>query len=118
MFPSLFSAWLVYTDRVLLQISQNLELLREETSLCVSTLCSSLKPWLELDSSRGNQLAVKLLNWEQEQLQTVGQVLELILERKNRVWARVFIQQLSSCEAAHHKLLSWACQLNNAGQLL
>ncbi|XP_047462561.1 E3 ubiquitin-protein ligase TTC3 isoform X2 [Mugil cephalus] len=108
-------AWLVYRDRVLLQISQNMELVRGETRLHVSTLCTSLKPWLELDSSRGNQIAARLLNWEQEQLQTLGQVVELMLERKNRVWARVFVQQLSSCADVHHKLLSWACQLNSAG---
>uniref|UniRef100_A0A3B4YY58 RING-type E3 ubiquitin transferase n=1 Tax=Stegastes partitus TaxID=144197 RepID=A0A3B4YY58_9TELE len=102
-------------DRVLLQINQHMELLREEKSLQVSTLTSSLKPWLELDSSRGNQLAARMLNWQQEQLETLGQAVELLLERKNRVWARVFIQQLSICEDINPKLNSWACQLNDAG---
>ncbi|XP_008299262.1 E3 ubiquitin-protein ligase TTC3 [Stegastes partitus] len=108
-------AWLLYRDRVLLQINQHMELLREEKSLQVSTLTSSLKPWLELDSSRGNQLAARMLNWQQEQLETLGQAVELLLERKNRVWARVFIQQLSICEDINPKLNSWACQLNDAG---
>ncbi|XP_055370636.1 E3 ubiquitin-protein ligase TTC3 isoform X2 [Betta splendens] len=108
-------AWLLYRDRVLLQISQNMELLREEKGLQVSALTTSLKPWLELDLSRGNRLAQRMLNWQQEALQTVGQVFELLLERKNRVWARVFIQELSSCEDVNPKLNTWACKLNNAG---
>ncbi|XP_044077628.1 E3 ubiquitin-protein ligase TTC3 isoform X2 [Siniperca chuatsi] len=108
-------AWLLYRDRVLLQISQNMELLREEKGLRVSALTSSLKPWLELDLSRGNQLAGRILNWQQEPLQTLGQAVELLLERKNRVWARVLIQLLSSCLDINPKLNNWACQLNNAG---
>ncbi|XP_040906849.1 E3 ubiquitin-protein ligase TTC3 isoform X2 [Toxotes jaculatrix] len=107
--------WLLYRDRVLLQISQNLELLREEKGLQVSALASTLKPWLELDSSRGNQIAARMLNWQQESLETLGQAVELLLERKNRVWARVLIELLSSCLDVNPKLNSWACRLNNAG---
>lgn len=114
----MFSAWLLYRDRVLLQISQYMELLREEKTLQVSALTGSLRPWLMLDSLKGNQLAVKLLRWEQEQLETVGQVVEVLLERKNRVWARVFIQLLSRCLDINPKLYNWADQLNNAGQHL
>ncbi|XP_051257776.1 E3 ubiquitin-protein ligase TTC3 isoform X2 [Dicentrarchus labrax] len=108
-------AWLLYRDRYLLQISQNLELLREEKGLHMSALTNSLGPWLELDSSRGNQLAGRILNWQQEQLETLGQVVELLLERKNRVWARVLVQTLSNCLDINPKLSNWACQLNNAG---
>ncbi|XP_049448756.1 E3 ubiquitin-protein ligase TTC3-like isoform X9 [Epinephelus fuscoguttatus] len=108
-------AWLLYRDRVLLQISQNMELLREEKGLHVSALIGSLKPWLELDASRGNQVAMKILNWQQEPLETLSQAVELLLERKNRVWARVLIQVLSSCLDINPKLNNWACQLNSAG---
>ncbi|GAA6232084.1 E3 ubiquitin-protein ligase TTC3 isoform X1 [Lates japonicus] len=107
--------WLVYRDRVLLQINQNMELLREERGLQVSALTGSLKPWLELDLSRRNQLAERMLNWRQEGLETFGQAVELLLERKNRVWARVLIQLLSSCLDVNPKLNTWACQLNDAG---
>lgn len=107
--------WLVYRDRVLLQISQNVELLREEKGLHISVVFGSLKPWLELDSARGNQIAGTMLNWQQEQLETLGQVVELLLERKNRVWVRVFIQELSSCVAINPKLSNWACRLNDGG---
>lgn len=110
------TAWLLYRDRVLLQISQNMELLKEEKGLQVSTLTSSLKPWLELDLSRGNQIAGRILNWQEEQLESLGQVTELLLERRNRVWARVLIQLLSSCLDINPKLNNWACQLNNSGQ--
>ncbi|KAI3373929.1 hypothetical protein L3Q82_022497 [Scortum barcoo] len=108
-------AWLLYRDRVLLQVSQNMELLREEKSFHVSDLSSGLKPWLELDVSRGNRLAERLLNWQQEQLETLGQAVEVLLERKNRVWARIFIQLLSNCQDINPKLNNWACQLDNAG---
>ncbi|XP_040005751.1 E3 ubiquitin-protein ligase TTC3 [Xiphias gladius] len=108
-------AWLLYRDRVLLQISQNMELLKEEKALHVSALTGSLRPWLELDSSRGNQLAERMLNWQQEPLETLGQAVELLLERKNRVWARILIQLLSSCLDVNPKLNKWACHLNNAG---
>lgn len=115
MFP-LLSAWLLYRDRVLLQISENIELLREEKGLHIEALTTSLKPWLELDSSRGNQLAQRMLNWQKEALETLGQAVELLLERKNRVWARVLIQLLSSCLDVNPKLNTWACKLNDAGQ--
>ncbi|XP_034744945.1 E3 ubiquitin-protein ligase TTC3 [Etheostoma cragini] len=108
-------AWLLYRDRVLLQISQNMDLLREEKGLHVSALAGSLKPWLELDSSRGNQVAARILNWQLEPLENLGQAVELLLERKNRVWARVLIQLLSTCQDINPKLNNWACQLNNAG---
>ncbi|XP_068455847.1 E3 ubiquitin-protein ligase TTC3 [Clinocottus analis] len=108
-------AWLLYRDRVLLQISQNMELLREEKGLRVSILTDRLKPWLELDSSRGNSVARRILNWQQEPLETLTQVVELLLERKNRVWARILIELLSGCLDINPKLSNWACQLNNAG---
>uniref|UniRef100_A0A1A7Z5N6 RING-type E3 ubiquitin transferase n=1 Tax=Iconisemion striatum TaxID=60296 RepID=A0A1A7Z5N6_9TELE len=108
--------WLLYRDRVLLQISQNMDLLREERGLQISVLTCSLKPWLELDLLRGNQIAARLLNHNrQESMKDLGQVMELLLERKNRVWARVFVQELSSCVDIDPKLSSWACQLNAAG---
>ncbi|XP_041656998.1 E3 ubiquitin-protein ligase TTC3 isoform X2 [Cheilinus undulatus] len=109
-------AWQRYRDRVLLQISQHMELLREEKGLQVSILTGSLKPWLELDLSRGNQVARRILNLQEEQPDsTLGQTVELLLERKNRVWARVFVQILSGCPDINPKLNKWACQLNNAG---
>ncbi|XP_035034224.2 E3 ubiquitin-protein ligase TTC3 isoform X2 [Hippoglossus stenolepis] len=108
-------AWLLYRDRVLLQISQNMELLREEKSLQGSALIISLKPWLELDSKRRNQLAERMLNWQQEPLETFCRAVELLLERKNRVWARVLIEMLSSSLDVNQKLNNWAFQLNNAG---
>lgn len=114
----MLSAWLVYRDPVLLQISQNMDLLKEEKGLHISVLAGGLKPWLELDLSRGSQIAGRLLNWQQEPLEALGQAVELLLERKNRVWARVFIQQLSSCVAINPKLSSWASQMNDAGQVL
>ncbi|XP_029924720.1 E3 ubiquitin-protein ligase TTC3 [Myripristis murdjan] len=108
-------AWLLYRDRVLLQISQNMEVLRVEKNVHVEDLASSLKPWLELDLSRGNQLAERMLSWQQQPEQTLDQAVEMILERKNRVWARVFLQCLSNSLDINPKLLDWARHLNDAG---
>uniref|UniRef100_G3QC75 RING-type E3 ubiquitin transferase n=1 Tax=Gasterosteus aculeatus aculeatus TaxID=481459 RepID=G3QC75_GASAC len=108
-------AWRLYRDPVLLQTSQNVELLREEKCLHVSDLAAALRPWLELDSSRGNHVAERMLNLQQEPLATLRQAVDLLLERKNRVWARVLIHLLSDCEDMNPKLSRWVIQLNNAG---
>lgn len=105
-----------YRDPVLLQLSQNVELLREEQSLQVSTLADSLRPWLTLDLQRGNQLAGRLLRWEEERLETVHQVTEVVLERKNRIWARVVVQLLSKSQDINPKLFKWAQRLDDTGQ--
>ncbi|XP_026183559.1 E3 ubiquitin-protein ligase TTC3 isoform X2 [Mastacembelus armatus] len=107
--------WLLYRDQILFQVSQNMELFREERGLHVSVLTSILKPWLELDLLRGNKIAERMLNWQQESLETLDQAVELLLERKNRVWARILIQLLSSCLDINPKLNNWACKLNDAG---
>lgn len=92
-----------------------MELFREERSLQVAPLASALKPWLTLDSMKNNQLALKLLSWKKERLETVGQFVEVLLERKNRVWARVFIHVLSNCGDVNPKLHTWARYLNDTG---
>uniref|UniRef100_A0A3P9KP96 RING-type E3 ubiquitin transferase n=1 Tax=Oryzias latipes TaxID=8090 RepID=A0A3P9KP96_ORYLA len=105
-------AWVLYRDRILLQISQNKGLLENEKNVRISALIYCLKPWLERDFLRGNQIALSLLNCEEG---TLGQAVELLLERKHRVWARIFIQQLSNCVDINPKLSGWACRLNEAG---
>lgn len=95
-----------------------MELLREEQSLQVSTLADSLRPWLTLDLQRGNQLAGRLLRWEEERLETVYQVAEVVLERKNRIWARVVVQLLGKSQSINPKLSKWAQRLDDAGQQL
>uniref|UniRef100_A0A3P9JLH2 RING-type E3 ubiquitin transferase n=1 Tax=Oryzias latipes TaxID=8090 RepID=A0A3P9JLH2_ORYLA len=109
---SLQKAWVLYRDRILLQISQNKGLLENEKNFQISGLIHCLKPWLELDFFRGNQIAFSLLNYEEG---TLAQAVELLLERKHRVWARIFIQHLSNCVDINPKLSGWACRLNEAG---
>ncbi|KAM8899891.1 E3 ubiquitin-protein ligase TTC3 isoform 2-T2 [Spinachia spinachia] len=108
-------AWRLYRDPVLLQTSQNVELLREEKCLHASDLAAALRPWLELDSWRGNQVAVRMLNLQQEAQGTLGQALDLLLERKNRVWARVLVHLLCDRADINHKVGRWAIELDNAG---
>lgn len=93
-----------------------MELLREAESLEVSTVADSLRPWLTLDLQRGNDLAGRLLRWKEEQLETVYQVTEVVLERKNRIWARVVVQLLSKSHNINPKVSKWAQCLDDAGQ--
>ncbi|XP_077448135.1 E3 ubiquitin-protein ligase TTC3 isoform X1 [Stigmatopora argus] len=105
------NAWRLYQDRVLLQIHQMMQLFRQETGLSGSAVSASLRPWLELDSARGDHLASKMLNWEEEPLE---KAVELLLERKNRVWARIFIHLMSSTLQINPELSQWAGRLNDA----
>ncbi|XP_019728437.1 E3 ubiquitin-protein ligase TTC3 isoform X3 [Hippocampus comes] len=107
-------AWWLYQDRVLVQVSQMMQLLRQEKGLAASDVSRCLKPWLELDSARGNRLAAKMLDWERERLETLDQAAELLLQRKNRVWARAFIQLLSNTLNINADLSRWAGRLDDA----
>lgn len=73
----------------------------------------NLKPWMDLDQIKGNKLGT---SYTERQVESLGDVVELLLEKKNRVWARVFIHGLSSCLVTSPKLHDWAHQLNSAGQ--
>ncbi|XP_041718315.2 E3 ubiquitin-protein ligase TTC3 isoform X2 [Coregonus clupeaformis] len=103
--------WLAYGDRVLLQISESKDLFRDE-SHNISVLMENLKPWMDLDRIKGNELGT---SYAGRQPETLGDVVALLLERKNRVWARVFIHSLSGCLDTSPKLHNWAHQLNSAG---
>ncbi|XP_023869344.1 E3 ubiquitin-protein ligase TTC3 [Salvelinus sp. IW2-2015] len=105
------STWLAYGDRVLLQISERKDLFRAERHN-ISVLMENLKPWMDLDQMKGNKLGT---SYTERQVETLGDVVELLLEKKNRVWARVFIHGLSGCLDTSPKLHDWAHQLNSAG---
>uniref|UniRef100_A0A8C7SHB5 RING-type E3 ubiquitin transferase n=1 Tax=Oncorhynchus mykiss TaxID=8022 RepID=A0A8C7SHB5_ONCMY len=109
--PASSPAWLAYGDRVLLQISERIDLFRAE-SHNISVLMENLKPWMDLDQIKGNKLGT---SYTERQVESLGDVVELLLEKKNRVWARVFIHGLSSCLVTSPKLHDWAHQLNSAG---
>ncbi|CAL8365219.1 unnamed protein product [Lota lota] len=98
----------LHRDRVLFQMEQNRELLRERRCDDLTALVARLKPWVELDSSKGNTVAARIMAMAHSQVETLGQVVDLLLERRNRVWARVVIEFLSSS-------LKWAQQLDNEG---
>lgn len=107
-----------FRDHVLLQISQHMELLRQERSSCVPALSSSLRPWLQLDLGRGNSVASRLLQSLEEPAASLGAAVELLLERRNRVWGRVLIQVLSDCVDLQPKVCNWAQRLDTAGRCL
>ncbi|KAJ0004132.1 hypothetical protein NQD34_010346 [Periophthalmus magnuspinnatus] len=108
-------AHLHFRDHVLLQISQHLELLHQERSNCMSVLSSRLRPWLQLDLSRGNPVAGRLIQCLEKPVVSLGAAVELLLERRNRVWARILIHSLSDSVDLQPKVSSWAKGLDSAG---
>ena len=96
-------------DRGLFQLQQNRRLLGERRVDDLPVLVDRLRPWVELDSSKGNTVSSRILGMGPLQLETLGQVVDLLLERRNRVWARVVIEFLGSS-------LKWAQQLDNEGE--
>ncbi|XP_067113904.1 E3 ubiquitin-protein ligase TTC3 isoform X1 [Osmerus mordax] len=107
------STWLLCRDHILLQINENRKLLQDENSHNVASLLRSLKPWIDLDHQKGSALVPGAR--DRLKPESLWEVAELLLERKNRVWGRVFIQSLSGSRNTSPRLHDWALQLDNAG---
>ncbi|XP_056141104.1 E3 ubiquitin-protein ligase TTC3 isoform X2 [Lampris incognitus] len=114
-FPEKACSWMLYRDPVLHQIKESRKLFGEEQSPNMSALMKSLMPWMELDLSKGSNVAGRIIGGDQQKPGTLGQVADLMLERKNRVWARLLIQFLSTSPDTCPNLIEWAQQLDNAG---
>ncbi|KAL0183329.1 hypothetical protein M9458_022704, partial [Cirrhinus mrigala] len=69
-----------------------------------------LRPWLDLFESKGHE---SVLNSHFD-AGPLSQLVDLLLESKNRVWARVFIETLASTLHIQPKLQHWAQHLDNA----
>ncbi|XP_023695952.2 E3 ubiquitin-protein ligase TTC3 [Paramormyrops kingsleyae] len=102
--------WLASGDHVLHQISQNRQLFKGE-SPDVSVFVGSLRPWIDFHAKK--EQAHPVPAWKVPE--TLEDTVNLVLERKNRVWARVFIQALSRAAGVSQKLAEWAAVLNSAG---
>ncbi|XP_066555587.1 E3 ubiquitin-protein ligase TTC3 isoform X2 [Amia ocellicauda] len=102
--------WLIYGDHILQQISENQELLKEMDQN-ISDFVKFLRPWTEMHREKDQMGSADSL----EVIETVGDVLDMLLEKKNRVWARVFLHTLSNSVASNPKVHHWAQRLNNAG---
>ena len=100
------STWLLCRDHILLQINENSKLLQDENSHNVAALLRSLKPWIDLDHQKGSTLVPGASG--RPQPESLWEVAELLLERKNRVWGRVFIQSLSGSPNTSPRLHDWA----------
>ncbi|RXN18895.1 E3 ubiquitin- ligase TTC3 isoform X1 [Labeo rohita] len=100
----------IYMDRVLHQIHDNKGLFKEE-SVNISCFLERLRPWLDLFESKGHE---SVLNSHRDS-GPLSEHVDLLLESKNRVWARVFIETLASTLHIQPKLQHWAQQLDNAG---
>ncbi|KAF5892632.1 E3 ubiquitin-protein ligase TTC3 isoform X3, partial [Clarias magur] len=100
----------VYGDRVLHQIDKHRDLFNDE-SHNISGMLVCLRPWMKLDEDKGNSSVLK----DRAEPQVLRELVDLLLERKNRVWARVFLHNLSTCQDIKPKVHEWAQQLDNAG---
>ncbi|WP_218109482.1 hypothetical protein, partial [Enterobacter hormaechei] len=58
----------------------------------ISLFWEHLRPWLDLFESKGQ---VSVLNGRRD-IGLLSDLVDLLLESRNRVWARVFIQTLGS----------------------
>ncbi|XP_017546872.2 E3 ubiquitin-protein ligase TTC3 isoform X1 [Pygocentrus nattereri] len=100
----------IYGDRVLHQIYESRELFNDEIHN-ISTMVVKLRPWMELDEANGRESILK----NRTAPKVLRELVDLLLERNNRVWARLFIQYLSDCLNIKPKLHDWAQQLDKAG---
>ncbi|XP_046717290.1 E3 ubiquitin-protein ligase TTC3 isoform X2 [Silurus meridionalis] len=105
-----FKDCVVYGDRVLHQIDKNRDLFNDERHN-FSSMQESLRPWIKLDEDKGHENILK----DRVEPKVLREIVDLLLERKNRVWARLFLHDLSSCQDVKPKVHEWAQQLNNAG---
>ncbi|KAL0994489.1 hypothetical protein UPYG_G00122920 [Umbra pygmaea] len=104
------TTWLSYGDRVLLQIRENKDLFRDETHN-ISVLMKEMKPWMDLEQFKEDKPCTLVTG----QMETLTDMVELLLERKKRVWGRIFIHFLSNCLDNSSKLYDWAQHLERAG---
>lgn len=100
----------IYMDRVLQQIHDNKALFKEEP-VSISCFWEHLRPWLDLFESKGQE---SVLN-SRRGVGVLSELVDLLLESRNRVWARVFIQTLGSTLHIKPRLQHWAQQLDDTG---
>ena len=84
-----------------------------DETLGVSAFMTSLKSWIERDLAKG--LEYLLLNGQEPRV--LENVVDLLLQRKSRVWARVFLEALSDCVGLQRRLFAWAQDLNEQGEI-
>lgn len=111
--PASLKDHIVYGDPVLYQLDKNRDLFNDEMSHNMSSILVSLRPWMKLDEDKGEEHVLQ----DGAEPQVLGELLDLLLERKNRVWARIFLHNLSGCQDVKPKVYEWAQQLNNAGKM-
>ncbi|KAF4108623.1 E3 ubiquitin-protein ligase TTC3 isoform X2 [Onychostoma macrolepis] len=100
----------IYMDRVLHQIHDNKGLFKEE-SVDIACLLEHLRPWLDLFESKGHESVLS----SRRDPGPLWELVDLLLESRNRVWARVFIETLGLMLHIKPKLQLWAQQLDNTG---
>ncbi|XP_060751998.1 E3 ubiquitin-protein ligase TTC3 isoform X2 [Tachysurus vachellii] len=107
---SSFKDCVVYGDRVLHQIDKNKDLFNDEIHN-ISGMLLCLRPWMKLDEDKGHASILK----DHAEPKVLRDLVDLLLERKNRVWARLFLHNLSGYQHVKPEVHEWAQQLDNAG---
>ncbi|XP_062870682.1 E3 ubiquitin-protein ligase TTC3 isoform X2 [Trichomycterus rosablanca] len=100
----------LYGDRVLQQIYESRELFNDELH-SISNMLVRLRPWMDLDEANGHESVLK----DRAEPHVLRDLVDLLLERGNRVWARIFVHNLTDCKDIKPKLYEWAQQLDNTG---
>ncbi|CAM4728517.1 unnamed protein product [Leuciscus chuanchicus] len=100
----------IYVDRVLHQIHDNKGLFKEEP-VNISVFWEHLRPWLDLCESKEQASVVN----GRRDTGSLSELADLLLESRNRVWARVFIHTLACGLHITPRLQQWAQHLDNAG---
>lgn len=102
----------MYGDPVLYQMDKNRDLFNDE-SHNISGMLVCMRPWMKLDEDKGHVSVLK----DGVEPQVLRELVDLLLERKNRVWARLFLHTLIGCQDIKPKVHEWAQQLNSAGKM-
>lgn len=68
---------------------------------------------MKLDEDKGHASILK----DRAEPKVLRDLVDLLLERKNRVWARLFLHNLSGYQHVKPEVHEWAQQLDNAGNM-
>ncbi|XP_051870702.1 E3 ubiquitin-protein ligase TTC3 [Pristis pectinata] len=104
-------SWNPFGDRMLQLIIKNKEKLKAG-EWNVSNLLQELQSFRVLSKEDCDKLSIGA----SKPCQIMGQLLDLIVQKNNRVKTRAFLYTLTKCQEVDNKLLDWIKWLNDAGR--
>ncbi|XP_072116110.1 E3 ubiquitin-protein ligase TTC3 isoform X1 [Mobula birostris] len=104
-------SWNLFDDRMLQLIIKNKEKLKAgEWNV------SNLLQELQSDGVLSKEECDNISEGASKPCQVMGQLLDLIVQKNNRVKTRAFLYTLTKCQEVDNKLLDWINWLNDAGR--